>query len=316
VVQELQIGGTRLRVMRVTILCAGMAVLDEIFRVAQFPEPHGKTQANAFMAVVGGCAANAAIAIARLGGQAHLAAALGGPAEADDVGDRILAGLAREGIAGSGIVRIAGATSTISTILVDAAGSRTIVTHCDERLFGATVDDPAALVAGVDAVLADNWLPDLVVPICAAARRRGIPVVIDGDGPMQESDSLVTLATHLVFSAEGLRATTGHDDLAAGLGRIGAHTQAFLAVTDGANDILWREATALRRLPVFAVEAIDTLAAGDIFHGAFALALAERRGELDALRFAAATAAIKCTRFGGGAGAPNRAEVDAFLVGR
>ena len=133
---------------------------------------------------------------------------------------------------------------------------------------------------------------------------------------MGETDQLVTLATHLVFSAEGLRATTGRDDLGEGLQRIGAHTQAFLAVTDGANDILWHEGRALRRLPVFAVDAVDTLAAGDVFHGAFVLALAEGRGELDALRFAAATAAIKCTRFGGGAGAPNRAEVEAFLAAR
>jgi sulfofructose kinase len=287
-----------------------------VFRVAAFPAPHAKTQADAFMTAVGGCAANAAIAIARLGGQAQLAAALGGPAEADEVGDRILAGLAREGVTPSGIVRVAGATSTVSAIFVDAAGSRTIVTHCDERLFAVTVDDPTTLVANVDAVLADNWLPDLVVPICVAARRRGIPVVLDGDGPMSDSAPLVTLASHLVFSAEGLRATAGIADLAAGLRRIGAQTQAFLAVTDGANDILWRDGATLRRLPVFAVAAVDTLAAGDVFHGAFALALAEGKGELDALRFAAATAAIKCTRFGGGAGAPNRAEVDAFLAAR
>jgi sugar/nucleoside kinase (ribokinase family) len=301
--------------MGVTILCAGMAVLDEIFRVDR-PTLHAKTQASDFVPAVGGCAANAAVAIARLGGNARLAAVLGGPPDADAVGDRILAGLAREGVAAPAIVRVAGVTSTLSAILVDGAGSRTIVTHCDERLFGVAVDDPETLVAGVDAVLADNWLPDLVVPICAAARRCGIPVVLDGDGPMGEADQLVTLATHLVFSAEGLRATTGSSDLWAGLERVGAHTQAFLAVTDGANDILWREGSALRRLPVFAVEAIDTLAAGDVFHGAFVLALAEGRGEVEALRFAAATAAIKCTRFGGGAGAPNRADVDAFLAER
>jgi sulfofructose kinase len=299
-----------------TILCAGMAVLDEIFRVDQPPALHAKTQARGFMAAVGGCAANAAVAIARLGGAARLAAVLGGPNEVDEVGDRILAGLAREGVAAPSIVRVAGVISTLSAILVDAAGGRTIVTHCDERLFGVALADPDALVTDVDAVLADNWLPDLVVPICAAARRRGIPVVLDGDGPMGETDQLVTLATHLVFSAEGLRATTGSRDLTSGLERIGARTPAFLAVTDGPNDILWREGRALRRLPVFAVDAIDTLAAGDVFHGAFVLALAERRSELDALRFAAATAAIKCTRFGGGAGAPDRAEVDAFLARR
>ena len=69
---------------------------------------------------------------------------------------------------------------------------------------------------------------------------------------------------------------------------------------------------ALRRMPVFAVEAVDTLGAGDIFHGAFALALAEGRDEVAAMRFGAAAAALKCTRFGGIAGTPRRAEVEAL----
>jgi sulfofructose kinase len=295
------------------ILCAGMAVLDEVFRIERFPVANTKVQAGAFRSVVGGCAANAAIAIARLGGRAELIAALGAP-EADDIGDRILAGLAREGVGCRGSVRVAGASSTISSVFVDAAGDRMIVTRCDERLFTATVDHPATLVANVDAVLADNWLPDLVVPICAAARRRGLPVIVDGDGPLSEKSELMALATHIVFSAEALRATTGRDHLGEALARIGALAHGFLAVTDGANDILWLDGGALRRMPVFAVAVADTLAAGDVFHGAFALALAEGSGEIAALRFGAASAALKCTRHGGGAGAPQRAEVEALLA--
>jgi sulfofructose kinase len=295
------------------ILCAGMAVLDEVFRIERFPVANSKVQASAFQSIVGGCAANAAIAIARLGGRAELIAALGAP-EADDISDRILAGLAREGVGCRGSVRVADASSTISSVFVDAAGDRMIVTRCDERLFTATVDHPGTLVANVDAVLADNWLPDLVLPICAAARRRGLPVIVDGDGPMSEKSEMMALATHIVFSAEALRATTGRDHLGEALACIGARAHGFLAVTDGANDILWLDGGALRRMPVFAVAVADTLAAGDVFHGAFALALAEGSGEIAALRFGAASAALKCTRHGGGAGAPQRAEVEALLA--
>jgi len=70
----------------------------------------------------------------------------------------------------------------------------------------------------------------------------------------------------------------------------------------------------LRRVPVFAIRAVDTLGAGDALHGGFALALAEGRGEAAALRFAAAVAGLKCTRLGGSAGLPTRAEVDAFMA--
>jgi len=295
------------------VLCAGMAVLDEIFRVEHVPPVNTKVIAAAFASAIGGCAANAAVAIVRLAGDAELAAVLGDPLY-DEIGDRILAGLARERVACPGIVRVGGATSTISTILVDASGERTIVTHCDERLFVATAQHPGRLVAAADVVLADNWLPDLVVPLCAAAQERGLPVVIDGDGPMAATSPLMTLATHVVFSSQGLRATSGDDDLDAALARLAANTRAFLAVTDGAGDIRWWDGRAAQRMPVFPVQAVDTLAAGDVFHGAFALALAEARDAVAALRFAAAAAALKCTRFGGGGGAPSRREVDALLA--
>jgi sulfofructose kinase len=65
--------------------------------------------------------------------------------------------------------------------------------------------------------------------------------------------------------------------------------------------------------PAFRVDAVDTLAAGDVWHGAFALGLAERMAEREAVRFASAASALKCTRFGGRSGIPSRAEVDAFL---
>jgi sugar/nucleoside kinase (ribokinase family) len=90
-------------------------------------------------------------------------------------------------------------------------------------------------------------------------------------------------------------------------------TRSFLAVTHGPHDVLWREGAALRKSPVFSVKAIDTLGAGDVFHGAFALALAEGRSVAAALRFAAAAAGLKCTRLGGSMAAPYRAEVEALL---
>jgi sulfofructose kinase len=65
---------------------------------------------------------------------------------------------------------------------------------------------------------------------------------------------------------------------------------------------------------VFAIRAVDTLGAGDALHGGFALALAEGRSEVEALRFGAAVAGIKCTRIGGSAGAPTRAEVELLLA--
>ena len=63
----------------------------------------------------------------------------------------------------------------------------------------------------------------------------------------------------------------------------------------------------------FAVPVVDTLGAGDTWHGAFAVRLAEGADEAEAVRFASAAAALKCTRFGGRDGAPGRQDVEAFL---
>ena len=92
-----------------------------------------------------------------------------------------------------------------------------------------------------------------------------------------------------------------------------ARTKAFLAVSDGPGAMRYIADGAVRTLPVFKVEAIDTLAAGDVFHAGIALALAEGRDAVAAMRFGAAAAALKCTRFGGSMGAPKRDEVEAFL---
>src|SRR5580658_7034446 len=141
------------------ILCAGIIVLDEVFRVEEFPQADGKVQANGFFVVNGGCAANAAVAIARLGGRAALAGPLGGPEGEDANGDRVLKALAREDVDCSFCQRIDGLATALSAIFMNARGDRTIVTYRDERIAATRPSDPKAAVANADAVLADNRYP-------------------------------------------------------------------------------------------------------------------------------------------------------------
>jgi sulfofructose kinase len=297
------------------ILCAGIAVLDEVFHVREFPLPDTKAEATEFVAVGGGNAANAAVAIARLGARVAFAGPIGGPAGGDAIGDRVIDALVAEGIDCSGCVRLAGVRTPISAILLNAQGERTIANHRDKRLDAVAPADPDSLLRDIDVLLVDNRYPAFVTPICHAARRRGLAVVIDADKATVETDPLFTLGTHVVFSGDCLRRTTGVDDLAAGLTRMAQFTDAFLATTNGPLPVLWREEEAIRVMPVFEMAAIDTLAAGDVFHGAFTLTLAEGRGIAEAMRFAAAAAGLKCTRFGGATGAPQRHEVEALLAG-
>lgn len=296
------------------ILCAGIIVLDEVFRVERFPAPDGKMQARDFFVVNGGCAANAAVAIARLGGRASLTGPLGGPAGEDANGDRVLAALTREQIDCSGCRRLDGVTTPVSAIFIDARGERMIVTYRDDRLADVSPVNPEGQVVRAQAVLADNRFPAFVRPICIAARQHSIPMVLDADRPTEISEDLFQIASHVIFSGECLRATTRCHDLATALALMAKVTTAFLAVTDGPNDILWLDGGRLRGSPAFRIAAVDTLGAGDVFHGGFTLALAEGADIAGAIRFAAAAAALKCSRLGGSMGAPHRSEVAQLLA--
>jgi sugar/nucleoside kinase (ribokinase family) len=297
-----------------TVVCAGIIALDQVFRVERLPRLGEKIATRGFFIVNGGCAANAAVAIARLGGRAALAGPLGGPAGADSYGDQILAALGPEGIDCRACVRVPGAATALSAILLDSRGERTIVTHRDPALDQALPVRPEELVRRADAVLVDNHFPDFVLPICKAARARGIPLVLDADRATHIGDILFRLATYVVFSSECLRATAGIDRLDMALEHIAKATGAFLAVTNGPDDVLWREKAELRRTPVLEIETVDTLGAGDVFHGAFALALAEGQDLAAAVRFGSAAASLKCMRLGGSMAAPFRSEIDAALT--
>jgi sugar/nucleoside kinase (ribokinase family) len=297
---------------RASVLCAGIAVQDNVMRVESFPRPGTKISASDFVTLGGGCAANAAVAIARLGGRAHFAGPLGDPA--DPVSRDIVRGLSAQAINTRGVRHVRGAHASVSLILIDAGGEKMIATRRGKGLDKAKPADLAKLLRGVDVVLTDNRFPNFVLPVCRAARARGIPVVIDFDKQSALSEPLLRAASHVIASSEALRASAGTRDLRKGLALLGRKLKGFVAVTDGPNGAYWLDGKTIRRVPAFKIKAIDTLGAGDAFHGAFALAIAEGRGIVDAMRFASATAALKCETFGGMTGTPTRAQVTKLLT--
>jgi sulfofructose kinase len=296
-----------------TISCVGIAVHDYLFSMDELPHGGGKHYATGYREVGGGVAANAAAAIAKLGGAARYVGRVGD----DRIGDRILADLAALGVDVGGVEQLAGVSSPVSAVLVDGAGERTIINYTSETLFDAGDTERAADVAGVDGVLVDVRWPAGAARALSAAAEAGIPSVFDFDRPMGDGGaSLLGLASHVVFSEAALAETAALADPGEGLLLVRERTNAFLAVTTGAGGVWWLDdGLDVRHQPAFAVDVVDTVGAGDVFHGAFALALAERKPEDAALRFAAAAAALKCARPGGRAGAPTRAEVEELLKG-
>jgi sulfofructose kinase len=295
------------------VICVGHAALDRIFTVDAWPGGSGKVAAHSFEEAGGGMSANAAAAIARLGARAFF----WGPTGDDAVAAAIHAQLLADGVDASGLRRFAGHTSSHSAVIVDARGERLVVGLRGSSLQASAEWLPLGMIGEAGAVLADVRWPAGAKRALRAAREAGVPAILDGE--IADADILSELgrcADHVVFSQRGLEAFAGADDYS-GLRKMIGLGASVAAVTCGDAGVTWIESrapTTLHRCPAFAVDVVDTLAAGDVFHGAYALALAEGAGVYAAMRFAAAAAAIKCTRPGGRRGAPTRTEVDALLA--
>ena len=294
------------------ILCIGMPVRDLTFRIEELPARGFKVNASHFEEISGGNALNAAIGIVRLGGRASICGPMG---DARETSSRyIFDKLAQEGIDTTHIVRMPGLVTPISNIMIDPSGERTIVTFRDPELWKVKLPDTDKLLEDCSAILTENRCAEFCTDLCAEARRRGIPVVVDVDRTMSLREGLLTASSHLVFSSEALQSTAGVADDAEALKKIARLTPSFLAGTQGAQGTLWLdEQHNLQQTPAFPVHTVDTLGAGDVFHGAFALAITEQQDLRQALRFASAAAALKCTRFGGAFAAPQRVEVEELL---
>jgi sulfofructose kinase len=294
------------------ILCIGIPVRDLIFRVETVPARGSKANASHLAEICGGNALNAAIAIARLGGRVSFAGPMG---DAGETSSRfILERMEAEAIETTHIVRMPGLTTPVSAIMIEPSGERTLTIYRDPALSKVQLPDADALLADCRAVLVESRCAAFATSLCTEARRRGIAVIVGVDRAMSLQDGLLTAASHLLFASEQVQETAGTADDGEALKRLAALTPAFLAATRGPRGTIWlNEAGELEETPAVPVQAVDTLGAGDVFHGAFTLRLAEGAHVRQALQFAAAAAALKCTRHGGGLAAPQRIEVEEFL---
>ena len=293
------------------ILCIGLPVRDLTFRV-NVPARGSKENATHFDEICGGNALNAAIGIVRLGGRASICGPMG---DSQETSSRyIFDKMAQEGIETNHLIHMPDLVTPISAIMIDDTGERTIVTFRDPELWKVKLPPTELLLEDCAAILTESRCAPFCTELCAEAVKRGIPVVVDVDRAMSMREGLLTASSHLVFSSEPLQQTADVTDDGQALQKLAKLTPSFLAGTRGPQGTIWlNEKGWLEETAAFPVHTVDTLGAGDVFHGAFALAITEKQELRQALRFASAAAALKCTRFGGAYAAPQRTEVEAFL---
>jgi len=219
------------------ILCIGMPVRDLTFRIQELPKRGFKVNASHFDEICGGNALNAAIGIVRLGGRASICGPMG---DARETSARyIFDKLAHEGIDTKHIVHMPGLVTPISKHH-DRPERRTH--HRDISRSGIVESPPARCrqaARDCAAILTENRCAEFCTDLCAEARRRGIPVIVDVDRTMSMREGLLTASSHLVFSSEALQSTAGVANDADALLKIAKLTSSFLAGTQGAQGTLW-----------------------------------------------------------------------------
>ena len=299
---------------KVKLLSVGALTLDTILRVETLPAHQGKFIASDGVQIASGMATSAACAAHRLGADVSLWASAGD----DPVGDHLVAAIEAEGVDCGFVRRVGGARSALASILIDAQGERIIVPFYDRQAQADPEALPAADLSAFDAVLVDVRWPGAAALALKAARAIGRPAILDADtAPLEVLEQLLPLASHIVASEPAARILCNQDlDPCQACEALARRTDAFVAVTGGAAGTWWfdRAAASSRHVAAPKIKAVDTLAAGDVFHGAFAVGLAETMPVEQALRFASAAAALKCLRFGGRLGAPDRAETLAMVA--
>ena len=298
--------------MATSIICVGNATLDRIWNVPHLPQPGHKIRSLGYLEVGGGQAANAAVAASRLGGDVSLICAIG----SDMIGTVILDQLRAENVDLASVHFVNGARSISSAILVETGGERAIIGDVDPRLHAKTPALDLGGVAHARAVLTDVKWPAAAEQVLREARRLHIPTVLDIEpAAAGNHERLCPLADHAIFGQAGLTAFTATDDPDAGLRLAYEKLRVTCGVTLGPQGVRMLSSVGFVAIPAPRVTVVDTTGAGDAFHGAYALAIGEGQDSSAAARFASAVAALKCTKPGGRAGLPTRAEVERFMRG-
>lgn len=263
------------------VLCVGMGFLDTRLCVERFPPKQHRENASKRWDALGGPASVGGVAVVQLGGTASFWSRRG-----DDLaGQRIEQLLTEAGVETSGYRKFPGTTPTCE-VFIEPGGERYLFPYLGDGMPAGADWIPDSAIERADAVLIDGRWPEGGMRVVTRARERGIPCVHDLDQDRPEIWEIAKLATHVIAD----------EDLALKCGGVEAVLRrikgfgAWAAVTLGERGVAYDGG----RMPPVPVTVTDSTGAGDVFHGAFALAMAQGRSERYAMRFGCIAGALLC----------------------
>ena len=294
------------------ILGIGVAAVDDLFYVDHYPAPDTKMRALVEQRQGGGLTATAMVAAARLGSKAGFFGILGH----DDLSNDTIRELEQQGVDCSPVIRRHGAGPYHSVVFVDEkTGSRTIV-YSDAHVVQIPPQDVSTtMVAGCKLLFVDHAFPAAAIRAADIAHTCGIPVVADIETTANPGVvELMEKVDHLIVSYELAANITGTSTPEDMVQALAGPKRACAAVTQGSRGCWFSDGgQPVRHQPAFTVDVVDTTGCGDVFHGAYAASISRHTSVDDAIRIAAATAALKATQRGGRTGIPDWQTVIRFV---
>ncbi len=303
--------------MRSSIVVVGSSNTDMIIQLDRIPRPGETILGGEFSTAAGGKGANQAVGAARAGGHVTFVARVG----RDMFGDQAVAGFQRDGIGVDHVFRDKAAPSGVALIFVakDGENSIAVAGGANAKLAPADVKKASKSIRSATVLVTQLETPlETVEAAAAIAAKAGVCVILNPAPARPLPDSLLKLVSILTPNETEAELLTGikvTDEPAAAkaadkLRSRGAQT---VILTLGPRGAFIADKTGKQLVPGFKVKAVDTTAAGDIFNGALAVALAEGKPLPCAVRFANAAAALSVTKLGAQPSAPIRKEIEKFL---
>jgi ribokinase len=302
---------------RKSIIVVGSSNTDMIIKLARIPRPGETILGGDFVTAAGGKGANQAVGAARAGGQVTFIARVG----QDMLGKQAVAGFIKHGIYVDYVFRDPSAPSGVALIFVakDGENSIAVAGGANGRLSPADVKKAAKVFAGASVLVMQLETPlETLQAAAELATKAGVRVILNPAPARPLPDSLLRHVSVLTPNETEVELLTGipvtnNASAAKAAAKLRARGVETVILTLGARGAFIADADGNRRVPGFKVKAVDTTAAGDIFNGALAVALAENKPLDDAVRFANAAAAISVTRLGAQPSAPSRKEIATLL---
>lgn len=273
---------------------AGLATLDVIHRVEVPPAVNEKVTATQTFLAAGGPAANAAVTFASLGGYARLISSVGDGV----VGTVIKADLESAGVE---VIDVSAGEDVLpplsSVLVVESTGDRSVV-GTDRVTTVPNRWEPRDVLADADILLVDGHHADLALPLLQHASVAQMVRVLDAGRWRPAMPIFLSASTDVVLSADFR--VPGSSTIAQSMAEIGDLGVQTIVATAGSSPVQWRSKGAHGTVPVPAIQARDTLGAGDVFHGAYAFARASHPSAqvAEIVSFASRVAAVRCEYVG------------------